>query len=80
MYTDPAYWYSHYCIELRINSLFNHEIYLIKEMTKGKMSMHVCMSKIGTHRRNFDAKLGPYFHPHDDPPARTRAEHPLDHG
>ncbi len=53
--------YSHYCIELRINSLFNHEIRLIKEMTKGTMSMHICMSKIGTHRRNFEAKSGPYY-------------------
>ena len=61
--TDPAYWYSHYCIELRINSLFNHEIHLINEMAKGKMSMHVCMGKIGMHRRNFDAKSGPYYHP-----------------
>jgi hypothetical protein len=25
--------------------------------------MHVCMSKIGTHRRNVEAKSGPYFHP-----------------
>jgi hypothetical protein len=62
MYTNPAYWYSHYCIELRINSFFNHEIYLIKEMTKGKMSKHVCMSKIGMHRHIFEAKSGPYFH------------------
>jgi hypothetical protein len=56
MYTNPAYWYSHYCIVLRIDSL-------IKEMTKGKMSMHVCTSKIGTHRSNFEAKSRPYFHP-----------------
>ncbi len=63
MYTDPAYWYSHFCIELRINSLFNHEIHLINEMAKGEMSMHVCMGKIGTHCRNFDAKSGPYYHP-----------------
>ena len=63
MYTDPAYWYSHDCIELRINSLYNHEIYLIKEMTKGKMLMHVCMSKIVTHSRNFEAKSGAYYHP-----------------
>jgi hypothetical protein len=63
MYADPPYWYSHYCTELSINSLLNHEIRLIKEMTKGTMSMHICMSKIGTHRRNFEAKSGPYYYP-----------------
>jgi hypothetical protein len=68
MYADPTYWYSHYCTELRINSLFNHEIRLIKEMTKGTMSMHICMSKISTHHRNFEAKSGlgtllPRYHP-----------------
>ncbi len=46
MYTDADYWYKHYCIE--INSLLNHEIFLIKAATKGTMSMHVCMSKTGT--------------------------------
>ncbi len=63
MYTDAPYLFKHNCIELRINSLLNHEIFLIKAMTKGTMSMHVCMSKIGQHRRNFEAKSGPYFYP-----------------
>jgi hypothetical protein len=74
MYADPDYWYSHYCTELRINSLFNHEIRLIKEMTKGTMSMHVCMSKIGTHHRNFEAKSGPYYHPPREYSMMTRLQ------
>jgi hypothetical protein len=71
MYTDPDYWYMHYCFELRINSLFNHEVFLIKAMTKGNFLMHVCMSKIGVHRRNFLATSGLYSHPPLEHPMMT---------
>jgi hypothetical protein len=54
MYTNANYWYGHYCDELRINSL------LPKATAKGIMPMHICMSKIGMHCRNLEARTGPY--------------------
>lgn len=84
MYTDADYWYEHYCIELRINSLSTTRYFLSKQQHKEQCQCTSACAKL-VCRRNFAAKSGPSFFLQLEYRMMTRLhshtlEHTLDHG